>query len=252
MEIKSQLIDAQLEMVVNDDALPANGKPGRVVFVLSSGTVLVDDGAVWKRLSGGSLGDVRQSTLKPQEFYTENGNTWVLADGRNVTDSDWANLTFKTHVPDYRGVFLRSINDDPDPTQGKEPPRADGLQNPDGQKDVDEYTDDKTNQNNLTIGSYTHSHKIFIRDNGIFTDEEIIGTTTTNRSTLAFASGTILAGNDVATRRGSYRLPSGGGTVPPFDPYLIDQDTHSHNWLTSDNETAPKHGHVYTYIKINR
>lgn len=222
MEIKSQLIDAQLEIVVNDEALPANGKPGRVVFVLSSGTVLVDDGTVWKRLSGGSLGDVRQSTLKPQEFYAENGNTWVLADGRDVTDSDWANLTFKTHIPDYRGVFLRSINDDPDPTPEKEPPRTDGLQNPDGQKDIDEYTDDKTAPNNLSIGSAgAHNH-----------------------NTRAYAGG---SGNFQHTTVTT--IETGGFANNQFNESA---GTHSHSWLTSDNETAPKHGHVYTYIKINR
>ena len=244
MEIKSQLIDAQLEMVVNDDALPTNGKPGRIVFVLSSGTVLVDDGTVWKRLSGGSLGDIRQSTLKPQEFIAENGNTWVLADGRDVTNSDWANLTLKTNIPDYRGVFLRSINDDPDPTPEKEPPRADGLQNPDGQKDVNEYTDDKTNQNGLSLASDSHSHRL--PGNGEnFPDgfpPQYIQTHVAWKAT-DWISSFAPFGSDNAM---GY---SGNGAA---NPYYIYPDTHSHNWLTSDNETAPKHGHVYTYIKINR
>ena len=226
MEIKSQLIDAQFEMVLNEASLPANGKPGRVMFVIDIATVVVDDGTIWKRLSGGSLGDVRQSTLKPQEFYAENGNTWVLADGRSAVGSDWFNLTLKTNVPDYRGVFLRSINDDPDPTPGKEPPRADGLENPDGQKDVDQYTDDKTNENGLSIASVgDHNHNLGIID-------------------------------EYAEQNGSGRYTNRINNTTG-DPLLSGTQTgnaggHTHSWLTSDNETAPKHGHVYTYIKINR
>lgn len=222
MEIKSQLIDAQIELVLNEASLPANGKPGRFMFILDTGTLVVDDGIIWKRQGAGALGDVKQSSLKPQEFYAENGNTWVLADGRSVIGSDWSDLTLKTNVPDYRGLFLRSINDDPDPTPGKEPPRADGLENPDGQKDVDEYTDEKTAVNNLSIG----------------------GAGAHNHNTRAYGVGTGIFQHTTVTT-----IETGGFANNQFNEGV---GNHTHSITSSDNETAPKHGHVYTYIKINR
>jgi hypothetical protein len=227
MEVKSQLIDAQIELVLNEASLPANGKPGRFMFILDTGTLVVDDGIIWKRQGAGALGDVKQSSLKPQEFYAENGTTWVLADGRSVIGSDWADLTLKTNVPDYRGLFLRSINDDPDPTPGKEPPRSDGLQNPDGQQDIDDYGDDKTNQNGLSIASAgNHSHYTTYADNFQEVDQ-------------IFADG--------GPGANLYSSPSIKNTNATSSAGV-----HSHGWLTSDNETAPKHGNVYVYIKINR
>lgn len=65
------------------------------------------------------VGTVQASLLSPEVFAQEAGDpaefdpavtTWVLADGRLVVGSRFAELTGQLAVPDMRGMFLRGLN----------------------------------------------------------------------------------------------------------------------------------------------
>ncbi len=56
------------------------------------------------------LGSVTASMLTEAQFQDETSTGWVLADGRDVSASDYALLTGNTTVPDLRGVFIRGKN----------------------------------------------------------------------------------------------------------------------------------------------
>lgn len=59
----------------------------------------------------GAVGDVIASLLPADKFAAQHSNeTWVLADGRDVSGSKYASLTGNPKVPDLRGLFLRGIN----------------------------------------------------------------------------------------------------------------------------------------------
>lgn len=153
MEVKSELVDAQFEMIIDEAALAAlTVKISKVVFVLSSQITYIGTTAGWVRLGGGgALGDVKHSALDPADFATENGATWIIADGRDVTGSDYHSLTALTTVPDYRGVFLR----------GKNESRADGFADPAGEKVVGTDYADTTAVNGVAVtGVGDHSHSM--------------------------------------------------------------------------------------------
>ena len=81
------------------------------------------NGTAWNKvavaLTGGAgavgdllmVGDIKQSVLTEPQFKSLLDATeqlkWVLADGRDVTGSKYAQLTSKNTVPDLRGAFLR-------------------------------------------------------------------------------------------------------------------------------------------------
>lgn len=77
------------------------------------------------------IGTVVASVLVPSEFYRQaqikggpfdaEKYTWVLADGRDVTRSQYEKLLRVRNVPDLRGLFLRGLNAE----------RADGKEGPD-------------------------------------------------------------------------------------------------------------------------
>ena len=69
-----------------------------------------------------AVGTIVESMLTESQFQSEFNNTWVLADGRDVTGSAYADLTGNNNIPDLRGMFLR----------GKNNGRSDGSENPDG------------------------------------------------------------------------------------------------------------------------
>ncbi|MEL6391031.1 MAG: hypothetical protein AAFQ02_12810 [Bacteroidota bacterium] len=58
----------------------------------------------------GAVGDVKYSILDPVGFQGENGDCWVLMDGRDITGSRLSILTVQNIIPDTRGVFLRSYD----------------------------------------------------------------------------------------------------------------------------------------------
>lgn len=129
MIVKGQLEDAQLEL--SSDVSLESPKKGRVMVDSASLKVYIGDGSSWRSLASESaLGEVRSSMLTEAQYATENGAEWILADGRDVTGSDYATATGNTTVPDLRGVFLR----------GKD--HGTGV-NPDGDLALGTFTDDK-------------------------------------------------------------------------------------------------------------
>lgn len=54
------------------------------------------------------VGMIVHSMLTEAQFQAINGTNWVLADGRDVTGSAYAQITLNTTAPDARGLFLRS------------------------------------------------------------------------------------------------------------------------------------------------
>ena len=64
----------------------------------------------WANESKGIVGSIVQSMLTEAQFAVLAGNdavNWVLADGRDVTGSLYAQVTMNNAVPDLRGAFIR-------------------------------------------------------------------------------------------------------------------------------------------------
>lgn len=55
------------------------------------------------------IGTIVSSMLTEAQFTAANGTDWVLADGRSVPGTSYAN-SISANVPDLRGVFLRGAN----------------------------------------------------------------------------------------------------------------------------------------------
>jgi hypothetical protein len=56
------------------------------------------------------VGDIVHSMLTEAQFQAERDATWVLADGRGVTGTDYETVTASSNIPDLRGRFLRGKN----------------------------------------------------------------------------------------------------------------------------------------------
>ena len=106
--------------------------------------------------NNGTLGDIRQSILPENLFQQLNGDSWILADGRDISGTDLGAMGIT--LPDLRGKFLRSSGG-----------RA-GL--------VGEFQEHATAANNLKVTwsgvassgqeSNTHTHLLFKNGAGRF------------------------------------------------------------------------------------
>ena len=65
-----------------------------------------------------AVGSVQQTFLSQAEFESIMGTDWVPADGRDVTGSVYEQITGNATVPDCRGMFLRTVGGNADPTIG--------------------------------------------------------------------------------------------------------------------------------------
>lgn len=74
------------------------------------------------------VGSIIHSMLTTTQFANEMGDTWVLADGRNVAGSRYQTVQGSSTVPDLRGAFLRAKG---------------SSYNPDGDLPIGTYTADK-------------------------------------------------------------------------------------------------------------
>ena len=220
MQVNSQLKRAQLEHF-SQAALPAADVKNRVIIVEETGAILVCDGSTWVdpiNSFSSSIGDVKQSFLTEAQFIAENGNKWILADGRDITGTDYAILLSYNTAPDCRGQFLRSGN----------------LGRVDARKDL--YGDAPTGTeryHRTSSGSFNpstvssaggHSHSITMDGGGITSNGPHIRGTSTQYVPLSSSVNTNSSG------------------------------THSHtlNIVSNDLETAPNHMIVNTFIKVNR
>lgn len=93
---------------------------------------------------GGAVGDVKHSNLTEVQIQAELDDTWVLADGRDVTGSAFHTLTGLTILPDCRGQFIR----------GKNNGRADGKENPQGDLALGTYEADESNRVDYRFWQY--------------------------------------------------------------------------------------------------
>lgn len=122
MIVKGELKQAQIESITTAEEATAKHARGMVYLDHEKMHVLVSNGTSFIRLSSEPIGTIKTSLLSETQFQSEVGPEWILADGRDVTGSDYALLTGNTTVADLRGMFLR----------GKNNGRSDGKENPDG------------------------------------------------------------------------------------------------------------------------
>lgn len=148
MEVKSELIAAQMEHITDAEEAAAGKQAGRTYFNTDKKELAIADGAILKRISSGpsmAIGDVRSSFLTETQFQAEVDTTWVLCDGRNISGADLHVLipAFLT-IPDLRGMFLR----------GKNEGRVDGKENPDGEIALGDYQADEFASHSHTIPAF--------------------------------------------------------------------------------------------------
>lgn len=55
------------------------------------------------------VGAIIQCFLTEEQFKTQHADGWALCDGRSVEGSAYHKLGFGIHVPDCRGLFLRTL-----------------------------------------------------------------------------------------------------------------------------------------------
>ena len=66
-----------------------------------------------------AVGSVQQTFLTATEFESIMGTDWVLADGRTLpAGTVYEEITGSNTVPDCRGLFLRTVGGNADPTIG--------------------------------------------------------------------------------------------------------------------------------------
>ena len=94
---------------------PDEGEPLklRVVSLLSGKEFLANkaglgsDFRVREAFDASPVGTIVASILDEAQFSAQNGTGWILADGRDVSGSNYAVVKGENNVPDLRGVFLR-------------------------------------------------------------------------------------------------------------------------------------------------
>jgi hypothetical protein len=149
MNVGSELLEAQLENIATVDEAGAGKESGRVYFNPETKELLAGDGSVLIRYRKGedSIGDMKHSMLTEAQFQAEVDTTWILADGRDVTGSDFSTVTGFTIVPDARGQFLRGLNNG----------RTDGKENPDGGTllGIQQDSENKAHSHNISGGTAT-------------------------------------------------------------------------------------------------
>jgi hypothetical protein len=149
MKVGSQLEEAQFEQIDTAGEAAAGKESGRAYWNTDKTSLLVGDGAnlIEFKSVQGTLGDIRTSMLTEALFQSENDTTWIIADGQDVTGSDYHTLTGETTIPDTRGTFLR----------GKNNGRVDGKQNPDGDLPLGTYQVDDffSHDHSVSSSSFT-------------------------------------------------------------------------------------------------
>ena len=173
-----------------------------------------------------SVGDVRYSILTEVQFQAINGSGWILADGRSVAGSKYEDITGNSAIPDARGLFVR----------GKNNGRADGNQDPDGDRTLGNLQLDKTriprNTGFTSSSNGDHRHATAINTNGN------TGTGTAWGSTL-----------DIPAQ---YPVMIGAGFATTYASYTRTDGSHAHSINGGgDNESTPKNLAINIFIRIN-
>lgn len=81
-----------------------------IVAVISTGMLTGEIKRDVARLEAIPIGTIIASMLNETEFNDASEGFWVLADGRNIANSEYSKLTKKTNAPDLQGYFLRGMD----------------------------------------------------------------------------------------------------------------------------------------------
>jgi hypothetical protein len=187
----------------------------------TAGQTLQFDAATstWKNASPGIVGTIEQSMLTDAQFIAaagSDGPNWVLADGRNVAGSRYAQITGSNTVPDLRGAFLRMAGTN----------ASNGAWVGGGLKTFTEDTTRRprnTNFGGTVDANGNHGHGI-------------AGTAIITQSTTGH--------NLDPGTTGAHE----GAITPQWD------GNHAHTFSVTtggDTETAPKHYNVNYFVRIN-
>jgi len=146
--------DVFIEVVVDGTTL-GRTKLGAVPYAVEADRASDAAGALNDRLTalerGGRLpvGTVVTSTLTESQYSDSAGAGWVLADGRAVPNSKYAQITGSANVPDLRGLYLR----------GKNNGREDGKQNPDGELAIGDFQESMLANHGHAVTDPQHQHE---------------------------------------------------------------------------------------------
>lgn len=204
------------------------------------------------QIETGAVGDIIPSILSESDFQSQNGNGWVLADGRSVSGSSYDSTFSKSNVPDMRGVIPR----------GKDNGR--GLTS---DLSLESYTGDSAKLPNSGLSTSTenyHSHSGEAAFNSnhrhyMFHDQAHFDTTLIKddpNENIAATGGFFNAAAYRLNRDTSAATPSRGVTsssgahTHSFSSFSTDGD-HSHSITGGDSETAPNNVTVNFFIRIN-
>lgn len=99
------------------------------------------------------IGDLQASVLNQTQFQSLRGTNWVLADGRDVTGSQYQTVTGSTTIPDFRGTYPRA-SDNGGSARGARGLDPNGTKAP-GSYVADQFASHSHSINNIlsTIGS---------------------------------------------------------------------------------------------------
>jgi Protein of unknown function (DUF2793) len=191
------------------------------------------NGTIWVKVANASVaapkvasmsmvGDIKQSWLSETEFNGilvaagENGK-WVLADGRDVTGSDFAKVTGLSNVPDLRGSYFRAAGQNNNHLTAWDGGTHRGYMNHATARPTTAFTGTTNDPGN--------------HDHGIQGDWHVI-----------------------VTEKGGHDLHPGGGGNPEGNAPITPQGAHTHTVTINgggDAETRPSTYSVNTYIKVN-
>jgi microcystin-dependent protein len=197
-----------------------------------TGETLVYDGATgsWgNQTVGGIVGAIQQSVLTETQFAVAAGHdaaNWVLADGRSVAGSKYAQITGNANVPDLRGAFIRAAGQN-----------ANSQSNWNGGTVGSWHNDTTRAPRNTALTGTTNSTGAHRHLDGNFTIRA------TNRYGNIVEGGTSLI------------LSNTGATFGPREQsYTSTDGNHTHAVTINgggDAETAPVHFSLNVFIRIN-
>ena len=131
------------------------------------------------------IGQIMSAMLTEAQFRAIHGPGWILADGRTtgVASSKYGLLTAATSVPDLRGMVLR----------GKNNSRADGSQDPGGERGLGSFQGQATAKNGLTASASSSQANVTGAYSQFQHDHDV---TVSNVSVSDANSGYLTAGGD--------------------------------------------------------
>ncbi|MFZ9260931.1 MAG: phage tail protein, partial [Limnohabitans sp.] len=169
----------------------------------------------WANESKGIVGSIVQSLLSEAQFMAAAGHdavNWVLADGRSVAGSRYAQITGSATVPDLRGAFFRAAG---------------------------QNSNNQANWNGGTVGS---SHDDTTR---------MPRTAFTTATAGSHSHGLTNGASYVKTSGGGHDLQPGASGAAEGTSTFSTDGNHTHTINGGDAETAPVHYSLNTFLRIN-